>query len=115
MRRGLIVVGVVILSACGNHATTGPSPAAETLEVRLQTAHFRILTGTTPEAAWRAAADRLEAEYPRILTGLDLSSLPVITVRIWQDDATAGRARRPSSWVRGGVAIVRTSEISFPT
>jgi hypothetical protein len=88
MRRALIVVGVVILSACGSQTASGPSPVAETLEQRLQTAHFRILAGTTPETTWRAAADRLEAEYPRILTGLGLSSLPVITVRIWQDETT---------------------------
>lgn len=89
MKRFLAALAVATSSACGGDQTaSGPTPVAETLEQRLQTAHFRILAGTTPEAAWRAAADRLEAEYPRILTELGLSSVPVITVRIWQDETT---------------------------
>ena len=89
MKRFLTAVAVAISGACGGERTaSGPTPVAETLAVRLQTAHFRILAGTAPETAWRAAADRLEAEYSRILTGFGLSSLPFITVRIWQDEAT---------------------------
>lgn len=65
MRRALIVIGVAMLSGCGGDTATTP---------------------TTSETTLRAAADRLEAEYPRILAELGLSSLPVITVRIWQDE-----------------------------
>lgn len=42
--------------------------------------------GGTPESAWRAAAGRLELEYPRVTAGLGLASLPIITVTIWQDE-----------------------------
>jgi hypothetical protein len=89
MRRALIVMSVAMLSACGGSRTpAAPTTVAESLELRLETTHFRILAGTTPAATLRAAADRLEAEYPRILSELSLGSLPVITVRVWQDEAT---------------------------
>jgi len=91
MRTGALAfsVAALISAGCGGSDTsTGPTATAETLEVRVQTDHFRVLAGTTPDASVRAAADRLEAEYPRILRALNLSSLPVITVRIWQDETT---------------------------
>ena len=72
---------------CGSGTPSSPSTAVESLELRLQTDHFRIVAGTTPEPAWRAAAARLELEYPRVVNGLGLASLPIITVRIWQDEA----------------------------
>ena len=54
--------------------------------MRVQTAHFQIFAGTTtPDAMVRAAGDRLEAEYARILTDLGVSSHPTVTVRIWYD------------------------------
>ena len=89
MRRTVTAIGVACAISCGGGGTaSSPTPTAEALEQRLQTAHFRVLAGTTPESALRAAADRLEAEYPRILQDLGLSTVPVVTVRIWQDEAT---------------------------
>ena len=89
MRPTVIAIGVACAIGCGGGGTaSSPTPTSEALEQRLQTAHFRILAGTTPESALRAAADRLEAEYPRILQDLGLSTVPVVTVRIWQDEAT---------------------------
>jgi hypothetical protein len=72
---------------CGDRPTT-PTAIAETLEPRLLTEHFRIFAGTTPASELRAAADRLEGEYPRIVSGFGLGGLPEITVRVWQDSAT---------------------------
>lgn len=80
-------VGVSIACGSGGGIST-PSAAAESLELRIQTDHFRIFAGTAPNSAVQAAADRLEAEYPRIVTGFGLPGLPVITVRIWQDETT---------------------------
>jgi len=78
--------------ACGGGRDTlsspsSPSPFAssESLSLRVQTAHFQVFGGTTPDATLRAAADRLEAEYPRILSNLGVSTHPVVTVRIYQD------------------------------
>ena len=54
--------------------------------MRMQTAHFQMFASTaTPEAMLRAASDRLEAEYARLLSDLGVSSHPIVTVRIWQD------------------------------
>jgi hypothetical protein len=89
MRVALIAIAAASAIGCGDRGTaSSPTATAEALELRVQTAHFRVLAGTAPESALRAAADRLEAEYPRILQDLGLSSTPVMTVRIWQDEAS---------------------------
>ena len=72
----------------GGNGTTSPSPTAESLEPRLQTEHFRFVAGRTADSDLRATADRLEREYPRIVSGLGLQSVPEITVRVWQDADT---------------------------
>ena len=75
--------------ACGGETATSPSlpiPTSESLAMRVQTAHFQMFAGTTtPDAMLRAAGDRLEVEYARILSDLGVSSHPTVTVRIWQD------------------------------
>ena len=88
MRRLLAISAFVATTACGGSTTTSPTTAAETLELRLQTDRFRVFAGTASDTAVRAAIDRLEAEYPRITAALGVSSLPVIAVRIWQDERT---------------------------
>jgi hypothetical protein len=88
MRRLGSALGIAATISCGGGTTTAPTATAESLELRIQTAHFRIVAGTTPEAALRTAADRLEAEYPRILSELNVASHPVVTVRIWQDQTS---------------------------
>ena len=80
--------GTAMLGCGGGQTTTSPSAAAESLEPRLQTDHFRIVAGRTPDSELRAAADRLEQEYPRIVAALGLQSVPPITVRVWQDPDT---------------------------
>ena len=81
-----LVLGAI---ACGGETATSPSLsilASESLTMRVQTAHFRVFAGaTTPDAMLRAAGDRLEGEYARILSDLGVSSHPTVTVRIWQD------------------------------
>jgi len=75
--------------ACSGETATSPSIpilTTESMAMRVQTAHFQILAGTTtPDAMLRAAGDRLEVEYARILSDLGVSSHPTVTVRIWQD------------------------------
>ena len=89
MMRGWLACVLGLSIACGGGDTVStPTAVAEALELRIQTDHFRILAGTAPAATVQAAADRLEAEYARVLSGLGLSTLPVITVRIWQDETT---------------------------
>jgi hypothetical protein len=89
MRRLLAACALLAAAACGS-GDTGSNPTAivETLELRIQTEHFRMVAGATPEASLRAAADRLEAEYPRILREMNLSTVPIITVRVWHDETT---------------------------
>lgn len=86
MRRLATAFALLAAGACGGGTSSSPTATAETLELRVTTEHFRLLAGTTAEASVRAAADRLEAEFPRILRGLHLTALPVITVRIWHDE-----------------------------
>ena len=91
MPRLLLLLGLTMAVACGGgDALSSPSsPSAfassESLSMRVQTAHFQVFGGTTPDATLRAAADRLEAEYPRILSDLGVATFPMVTVRIWQD------------------------------
>lgn len=89
MRRVLIAIGFAIVAGCGGGAATSPSPLSaalgESLSLKVQTAHFRVFGGTTPDATLRAAGARLEAEYARILGDLNVSSHPIVTVRIWHD------------------------------
>ena len=73
---------------CGGGTPGSPTAVAETLELRVTTTHFRVLAGTAADASVRAAADRLEAEYPRILQELGLTTVPDVTVRIWHDETT---------------------------
>jgi len=88
MRRLAIAIVFASTACGGNSGPTTPTAAAENLELRLQTDHFRVFDGTTSAASLRSAADRLEAEHERIKTELGLSTLPTITVRIWQDETT---------------------------
>ena len=89
MRAGVLTLAVLSI-CCGGDRATSPTPAAavEALELRVTTTHFRVFAGTAADAAVRAAADRLEAEYPRILQELGLTTVPDLTVRIWHDEAT---------------------------
>jgi hypothetical protein len=87
--RMLLALAVVVSTSCGgSRIPAAPTAAAETLELRLQTDRFRVFAGTAPDTAVRAAIDRLESEYPRITAALGVSSLPVMAVRIWQDERT---------------------------
>lgn len=96
--KGFVVSGVACLSvACGGGNATSPtipSPLSQVLargesqSMKVQTAHFQVFGSTTPDAALRAAADRLEAEYPRILRDLNVTSHPTITVKVWEDSTS---------------------------
>ena len=85
MRRMAAAAALLLAANCG--APTAPTPAAEALELRLQTAHFRILGGRVSDATLRAAADWLETEYPRVLSDLGVAGVSVVTVKVWQDEA----------------------------
>jgi hypothetical protein len=89
MRATAAGIALLLSLSCGSgDTTTGPSASSEQLTQRLQTDHFRIFAGAATDATVRAAADRLEADYARILTDLSLATLPMINVRIWQDETT---------------------------
>jgi hypothetical protein len=89
MRSVLIAFAIAFVAGCGRSgAPTNPTAVAETLELRLQTDHFRMFAGRASDASIRSAADRLEAEYERIKRELAIDTLPLITVRIWQDETT---------------------------
>jgi hypothetical protein len=92
MRRVVGLTLILSAMACSDANPTRPSLpilTRESLAMRVQTAHFQVFAGTTtPDVTLRAAGDRLEAEYARILSDLGLSSHPTVTVRIWQDTSS---------------------------
>ena len=83
-----VLLGVVVTARCGSSPTGPGTASAETLELRLTTAHFRLFAGRTPAATVQSAADALERQYARVLSDLTVTSLGPITVQIWQDDVT---------------------------
>jgi hypothetical protein len=86
MMRAVVFTLAVLAIGCGGGTASSPTAIdRERLTLRVQTAHFQVFGGTSPDTTLRRAADRLEAEYSRILGDLDVSSHPVVTVRIWQD------------------------------
>lgn len=86
MMRAIVFALAVLSICCGGGTASSPTAIdSERLTLRVQTAHFQIFGGTSPDTTLRRAADRLEAEYSRILGDLNVSSHPVVTVRIWQD------------------------------
>ncbi len=54
---------------------------------RPATAHFRILSDTTPDAVLRAVAARLQADLPRFQADLGVPSMRTVDVRVWQEEA----------------------------
>lgn len=91
MIRSCVLV-IALAAATIGCARTATSPSAlsaalsgESLSMKVQTPHFQVFGGTSPDATLRGASDRLEAEYSRILGDFNVSSHPVVTVRIWQD------------------------------
>jgi hypothetical protein len=85
----LVPLIVVLSSGCGGDTPSQPTATVETLELRLQTAHFRILAAaTTPGSLVQGVADHLEGDYDRILIELRVAAHPITTVRIWRDETT---------------------------
>jgi hypothetical protein len=87
MRRILAAsIGLLLAAGCSGGTPTSPIPVdQERLTMRIQTPHFQIFGGTSPDATLRGAADILESEYVRILGNLGVSTHPVVTVRIYND------------------------------
>ena len=53
--RGAVFALAVLSICCGGGTTSSPTATTETLELRVSTTHFRVLAGTTADAAVRAA------------------------------------------------------------
>src|SRR5262245_34968927 len=90
----LLTLGV----ACGGGGG-GPSQPTSTsgaaLVLRLETAHFSLYTDSVGDAALREAADRLEANLPRVMSDLGVTVSRPMRVEIWQDPAAfAAELRR---------------------
>ena len=83
---GLLIAIAVMTVHCGGSSASPTAVGAETLELRLTTAHFRVFAGQASTTTVQSAADALERQYARVLTDLNVTSLDPITVRIWQDD-----------------------------
>lgn len=83
---GVLLAVVVVTARCGGSPTAPAAARAETLELRLTTAHFRLFAGQTSGATVQSAADALERQYARVLNDLNVTALGPITVQIWQDE-----------------------------
>ena len=88
MRGSSAVAACLLTVACGGQsAEPAPSPTTESLELRRQTAHFRIFAGQASDLTVATAADRLEEHYGRVLSDFGIGDVETVTVRIWQDEA----------------------------
>ena len=89
MRWSVGAAAGLLAIACGSSSNpVGPTEPGETLELRRQTAHFRIFAGQTSDATVALTAARLEEHYARVLADLGVADMATVTVRIWQDQAT---------------------------
>jgi len=91
MRAGLrwaVVLGASAFAACRGGDRGAPTAPANgvTLTLRLETAHFRLMTDAAPDGVLQEVAGRLEAELPRVQSDLEVSATSVFTVRVFQDD-----------------------------
>jgi hypothetical protein len=93
------------LAGCGGHSNVGPSPSTETLSLKLETTHFRLLADRADASVLQAVADALEANIARVAADLEVSDLRSTTVEVWTDaesyyrrmEATIGRRYTGSS------------------
>jgi hypothetical protein len=92
----IVLASAIVASACdSNSVGTAPSGSSqEQLTLRLTTTHFRILGDRTAAETLQAVADSLETAYPRVTSDLSTGPLPVITVSVWQDQASFYEAMR---------------------
>jgi len=76
----------VVLVACGSAPPSPSGAPTETLVLRQETAHFRILTGDVSATVWTDVLQRLESNYARVMQDLSVVSLDQVTVRIWSNE-----------------------------
>jgi hypothetical protein len=78
---------LVLLPGCGGDTTgagTGPS-TRESLSLKLETPHFRVLADRATPTTVQLVADALEANRARIETDLEVTSSRITTVEVWTD------------------------------
>jgi hypothetical protein len=84
MRRTAAWPAALLAIACG-HGGASPTPPAAAMTVRVETAHFRVLTDAVPDDVLRGTAFRLEQERGRVMSDLAVAAVRPITVKVWQD------------------------------
>ncbi len=93
-----LLLMVLLLQILSSASGAGPKPLAassagpETLSLKVETPHVRVMGDRAPAARLRQIAETLEAEYPRIAADLGGSDLRVITAVVWADAASFHRA-----------------------
>jgi hypothetical protein len=77
---------LVFLPACGGGTAAGPGPTTlESLSLKLETAHFRVLADRATPTTVQLVADALEANRARIEADLEVASPRTTTVEVWTD------------------------------
>ena len=99
-----------MLAPCCEDGPSSPTTAAsEVLVLRVQTEHFRLYGDRIADAVLRDVADRLEANYARVLADLSVAAVQPVSVKVWQDQASwnaavqayFGRSLDTSGYVTG--------------
>jgi len=113
----LIVPILLVPLACGTSRTpVAPSIAPlETLSLKLETPHVRVMADRAAAATLRQIADALESDYPRIAADLGGTDLRVTTASVWTDaesfyrnmEATIGRRFEGATGYVSGPADLR--------
>ncbi len=71
----------------------------ETLSLKLETPHLRVMADRAAAATLRQIADALEADYPRIAADIGRVDLRVVTVAVWADAESFYRTMEAPSGV----------------
>lgn len=80
----------IVLAGCGSTPNSPTNSPTETLQLRTETAHFRILAGDVAPTVWTDVLQRLEANYARVLQDMEIASLDQVTVRVWSNSTVFG-------------------------
>ena len=94
--RYLIRLLPILLAGCSGGSPVAPSPSSASPRFEVQSsAHFAVHHTSIDAASVATIADRLEAQYPRVIADLGVTEMPVVEVFLYPDRASFTSAVTP--------------------